>query len=313
MPAGGLHGQLGLKAEATYGTAVTVDRFYELVSEEITTEFARVPSSGIRSGQLHARSDDWTTGLNRVSGGIDLEMSTKNMALLFRHALGSVSTAGAGPYTHTITPGSKQGLGLTIQVGRPGSAGTVHPFTFEGCKIVAIEVSFELDQPVQVRLEIVGQSQTTATALATASYTASNALLAYTHGAITLGGSAVKVKSGSWRYETPMNTDRVFLGDDEISEPLENGQRVGSFSLECEFEDLTVYNRVVNGTEAALSLSFTRSTDSITIAGNVRCDSGTPVLDGMDLLDVTIEGQHIATAADSTAVTVTVVSGEATP
>lgn len=313
MPASGLHGQLGLKAESTYGTAVTVDRFYELLGESVAAEFGRVESEGIRSGQLHMRTDDWTTGLTRVAGGIDLELTTKNMALLFRHALGTVNTSGSGPYTHVITPGSKQGLGLTIQVGRPGSAGTVHPFTWDGCKIQGFELSFELDQTVRLSLDIVGQNQTTGTALATASYTSSNALLAYTHGAITVAGSAIKVKSGSVSYSSPLNTDRVFLGDDEISEPLENGRREAAFSLECEFEDLTAYNRIVNGTEAALSLAFTRSTDSVTVAGNVRFDEGTPQLENMDLLSHTLTGKFVATAADSTAITVTVVSSESAP
>lgn len=313
MPAGGLYGQLGLAAESEYATPVVVSRFYELLSESIEAEFARVESEGIRSGQLHIRSDDWTTGLTRVAGDIELELTTKNMALPFRHALGSIATTGTGPYTHEITPGSKQGLGLTVQVGRPGSAGTVHPFTFAGMKVEGFELSFALDETARVTFPVVGKSQSTATGLAAASYTASNALLAFTHGSILVAGAAAKVKGGSVTYATPMNTDRVFLGDTTINEPLENGRREATFSIDCEFEDLTAYNRIVNGTEAALSLAFTRGADSVTVAGNARFDGGTPTLDDMDLLDFTLTGKFVATAADSTAITVTVVSSEATP
>lgn len=313
MAAGGFNGQLGLKAETVYGTPVVVDRFYELLGESIEADYARVESEGIRSGQRHIRTDDWTTGVNRVSGDIDLELTTKNMALLFKHGMGAVNTSGAGPYTHVITPGDMTGLGLTVQVGRPSSDGTVQPFTVAGAKIPGWEVSFDLDQTTRFKPSIIGKSITTATGLATASYTSSNNLLAFTHGALTLGGSAVKVRSGSVKYETPLNTDRAFLGDTTISEPLENGRREATFSLECEFESLTVYNRIVNGTEAALSLAFTRSTDSVTVAGNVRCDGGNPTLSSLDLLGITLTGKFVATAADSTAVTVTVVSSEATP
>ncbi len=309
----GIAGQLGLKEESVWGTLVTVDRFYELKSESIGYEIERIESEGIRSEQRVIRSDDWTPGTKRVSGSVELELSTKNMALIFKHALGGLVTTGAGPYTHTLTPGTLTGKGLSVQVGRPSSDGTVQPFTFNGCKITAWELAFELDQIVSLTLELVGKDQVTATALATASFTASNSLLAFTHGAITVAGSAVKVKSGTIRGENALNTDRVFLGDTTIGEPIENGRREYTFDLVTEFESLTALNRVVNGTEAALSCAFTRSTDSITVTGNLRFDEGMPNLEGFDVLEQPLSGKFVATAADSTAITVAVVSSEATP
>lgn len=309
----GISGQLGLKEETTWATAVTVDRFYELLSESVGYKIARIESDGIRSGQRIMRSDDWGAGTKRVSGPISLELSTKNMALLFKHAMGSVATTGAGPYTHTCTAGDLTGKGLTIQAGRPSSDGTVQAFTWNGCKIADWDLVFELDKHVKLNLGIVGKDQTTATGLASASYTSSNSLLSYTHGAITVGGSAIKVKSGSIKGVNALDTDRLFVGDTAISEPLENGRREYTFDLKCEFESLTALNRIVNGTEAALSLAFTRSTDSITITGNLRFDEGMPNLANMGILEQPLSGKFIATAADSTAITVAVISSESTP
>lgn len=309
----GISGQLGLKAETTWGTAVTVDRFYELLGETIGYDIARIESEGIRSGQRVIRSDDWGAGTKRVAGGIELELTTKNMALLFKHALGSVATTGAGPYTHTCTPGDMTGLGLTVQVGRPSSDGTVQPFTFNGAKIADWELDFELDKHVKLALGIVAKDQTTATGLASASYTSSNNLLSYTHGAITVAGSSIKVKSGKVKGVTPLNTDRLFVGDTTISEPLESGRREYTFDFVAEFESLTAMNRFVSGTEAALSLAFTRSTDSVTVTGNLRFDKGVPNLSNMDVLSVPLSGKFVATGADSTAITVAVVSSESTP
>jgi hypothetical protein len=309
----GISGQLGLAAESTWGTAVTVTRFYELLSETLSYEIARIESEGIRADQRVMRSDDWTAGTKRVTGSIELEATTKNMVLLLRHALGSLATTGSGPYTHTLTPGSLSGLGLTVQVGRPSSDGTVQPFTFNGCKVTGWEISFELDQTVRFRLDLVAKDQTTATAIATASYTSSNNLLAFTHGAITIAGSAAKVKSGKIGGKNPLNTDRVFLGDTTVNEPLENGLREYTFELTCEFESQTSKNRYENGTEAALVLAFTRSTDSITVTGNARFDAGVPMLSGRNILEHTLSGKLVATGADSTAISVAVVSAEATP
>jgi hypothetical protein len=315
MPIGsGISGQLGLAAETTWGTAVTVTRFYELLSESVGYEIARIESDGIRADQRVIRSDDWTPGTKRVSGSVELELTTKNMALLFKHALGTAAApTGSNPYTHVLTPGSLTGLGLTVQVGRPSSDGTVQPFTFNGCKVSGWELGFEIDQTTRLTLDLVGKDQTTGTALATASYTSSNDLLAFTHGAITIAGSSVKVKSGTVSGENPLDTDRIFLGDTTVSEPLENGRRNYSFDLTCEFESLTAMNRFVNGTEAALSLAFTRGSYSVTLAGNVRFDTGTPALGGMEILEQPLTGKFVATGADSTALTVTVVSAEATP
>ena len=315
MPIGsGISGQLGLVAEVTYGTAVTVTRFYELRGETFELDIPRIESEGIRADQRVIRSDDWTTGVNRVKGGFEVDLTTKNMALLFSHSLGTIAApSGSNPYTHVITPGSLTGKSLTVQVGRPSSDGTVQPFTFAGTKIADWTLGFELDKLASYAVGTVSKSVTTATALATASYTASNDLLAFTHGALTIGGSAVKVKKGSVKGTNPLNTDRAFMGDTTISEPLENGRRDYSFDLTTEFDGLTNYNRFVNGTEAALSLSFTRGSYSVTVAGNVRCDAGNPNLSGMDILELPVTGKFVATGADSTALTITVVSAEATP
>lgn len=314
MPTGsGISGQLMLAEESTWGTAVTVTRAYELLSESIDYELARVESEGIRSGQRVIRSDDWTTGTRRVSGSVELELTTKNMALLFKHAMGSVVTSGAGPYTHTCTPGDLTGKGLTIQVGRPSSDGTVQPFTFNGAKVSGWELGFGLDETTRLTLNVVGKDQSTGTSLAVASYTASNDLLAFTHGAITVADSAIKVKSGSVKGENPMNTDRIFLGESTVNEPIENGRRDYTFDFTAEFESLAALNRVVNGTEAAVSLSFTRSGSSVTVTGNVRFDKGMPSLGGFEMLEQPLSGRFVATGADSTAITVAVVSTEAAP
>lgn len=309
----GLFGQLGIAEEVTWGTAVTPTRFYELLSESLAAEYARVQSEGIRSGQRVLRSDDWTTGIQRVSGSVELELTTRNMALLFKHAMGAVNTTGSGPYTHTCTPGDLTGKGLTVQVGRPGTAGTVHPFTINGAKVEAWELGFELDETTKLTLDLVGKTETTATALATASYTSSNDVYAFTHGSISLGGSVAKVKSGTVRGENPMNTDRIFLGDSSINQPIENARREYTFDLTAEFENLTAYQRVVNATEASMSLAFTRGTSSVTVTGNVRFDEATPELSGFDLLEQPLSGMFVATGADSTAISVVIVSGESTP
>lgn len=311
--ASGLASQLGLKEEVTWGTAVTPDRFYEIRSLSIKQEIERIESEAIRAGTRVMRSDDWLAGRKVVAGDIELELSSKNWALLGKHMFGGIVTAGAGPYTHTLTPGDLTGKGLTIQGGLPDTAGTVQPFTWAGCKVASWEMSFDNQGLVPVTLSVVGKSETTATGLATAAYTSSNALLSFTHGAITLGGSSFKVRSGSLSGDNGLNAERFYVGQDATSEPLEAALRDYSGTLECDFESLTAYNRFVNGTEAALVLTFTRSADIVQITTNVRFDGETPDVSGPDILTQTLPFKCVGSTTDASAITMVVTSSEATP
>ena len=49
--------QFGMKVESTYGTPVTVDRFYELSGESLRMDVGRTRSAGLRSGQTFDRTD----------------------------------------------------------------------------------------------------------------------------------------------------------------------------------------------------------------------------------------------------------------
>lgn len=311
----GISAQLMVAEESTWGTAVTVTRAYELRSEGIGHDIGRINSDGIRSGQRVQRSEDWLPGAEKISGSVELELSTKNWALLGKHMMGSVSTSGAGPYTHTLTTGDLTGKGLTVQVGRPDVSGTVQPFTFAGCKVAGWELSCEAgnEEPALVTLDLVGKSETTATALATASYTASNALFAWPHLAVTIAGSGVSWRSFSIKGTNPFKDDRYKGGATTIDEPIENGMREYTGSITLDFDTLTQYNRYVGGNEAALVATFTRSTDIIAITTNARFDGIPPAVDNRDLLQVEIPFKCVGPTTDASAITVAVTSSEATP
>ena len=44
-----------------------------------------------------------------------MEFGNTDIAVLCKHLFGAVSTSGAGPYTHTFTPGSLNDDSLTMQ------------------------------------------------------------------------------------------------------------------------------------------------------------------------------------------------------
>jgi hypothetical protein len=310
----GLGAALGIAEEVTWGTAVTPPtRWYEFRGMALAQDIARIESEAIRANTRVMRSDDWTPGRKGVAGDLTVELSTKNMALLHKHMFGGVATSGAGPYTHTFTPGTLTGKGLTVQELLPDTSGTVRALTVPGVKVASWELSFDNEGLVPLTLSFVGKSATTATAAGTPSYTSSNNVFSFAHGSLTIAGSSAPVRSGSLSGDNGLDLERFFFGQDTISEPLEAGMREYGGSLEIDFESLTQYDRFVNGTEAALVIAFTRGSDSITYTANVRFDGATPEVGGPEILSMTVPYKCVGSTTDASALTAVVVSSESTP
>lgn len=156
----GIGGQIGFVSESTVGTAVTVDTFHAgLVSESIKQEIARIESQGLRAGRRTTSA--WKAGAKTVGGSVNLELWNQPLATLLTHMFGTVNTAGDDPYTHTATPGDLTAKSLTVQVGRPGTTGTVHPFTYAGCKIPSWGLSCSVGEIPQLALTLSGWTEQT--------------------------------------------------------------------------------------------------------------------------------------------------------
>lgn len=313
MSASGLNSQLGFAAETVYGTGVTPTKFLEFVSESLALEINRLESAGLRSNRRTLASGQWSAGTRSVSGDLEFELSNVGQGLFWLHAMGASSTTGTGPYTHTYTPADLQTLFLTIQVGKPFVGGTVQPFTYTGCKIGGWEVSASAGDIARVTYNILGRDETTATALATATYPATYAPMTFVHGSMTLGGAAVDIREVTVTGDNGLKDDRYFLGTGLRKQPIESTWRNYTFSAEADFESLTIYDRFRNGTEAALVLTFTNGADVFKITGNVRTDGATPTVGGPDILAQSISGRFIASGAtDGTAISIIRTTSEAT-
>lgn len=307
----GFDGQLGFKSETTVGTGVTVDTFHEgFLNASVRDNIARIDSQGIRAGRRTKAK--WKAGASAVGGNVNLELWNHPLATLLTHMFGTVATSGAGPYTHTATPGVLTGKSLTVQVGKPltGSS-TVEPFTYAGTKIAGWEISCGVGEIPTLSLELSAWSLTTATALASATYIADGEPFVFTEGSLSIAGSAVAtVRQVSLSGSNTLATDRHRFGSATVKEQLENGLREYSGTVETDFESLTAYNRYVNGTEAALVLAFDNGTDSLTITANVRFDGETPEISGPEILGINLPFMCLSATTDAAAITCVLVNGE---
>jgi Phage tail tube protein len=147
----GIAGQLGYVTETAWNVATTPSKFLPFLNEGLKQEVGRLESKGIRAGRRTVAV--WRPGARKVGGQVRVELPNLNLAPLLRHMFGAVTTTGAGPYTHTATPGDLTGKSMTLQVGRPDLTGTVQPFTYTGCKVRSWELGAQAGQLAQLTLD----------------------------------------------------------------------------------------------------------------------------------------------------------------
>lgn len=295
----GLAAQLGAVAEDTWGVYKAPTSFIEFTEESLALAIERIESPGLRANNRVLRTDRWAAGQKRVEGTVSFEAPSKGLGLWLKHALGSSSITTPSGATnarlHTHTLGDPYGLGLTVQVGRPMSNGTVTPFSYTGCKIDQITLSNSVDEFLVVECEIVGEDEITSESLASASYPTGVQLFNWTQGVISIAGSSVGVVTDfTVTVANNHKSDRYFLGAATMSEPIIAGMTEVTGSMTVEFDSMTNYNRFVNGTIAAVTAKWTAATAiestffpyvEVSLP-DVRFDGTTPAVAGPDVLSI---------------------------
>lgn len=262
--------QLGVKDESTYGTAVTVDKFFEFNSESITESHLRTEGDPLRKGAFYQREDRHTPYFGGASGSIELDVMTKGFGFWLKHMLGGVATGALtdSTYTHTGTTADLYGDSFTAQVARPfHPSGTVQAFTYEGGKVTEWELANSVDGNLVCTLGCDFQQVQTGTALATASYPTGMANLTWAGGVVTIGGTQVPLTEVAFAGNNGLNVERRYIdGSTDKKEPT-GGRREVSFSCEADFAALTQRTYVAAATAAGNLAEVIATWTGPTLAG----------------------------------------------
>lgn len=312
--AGGKDTQLGIAEETTFGTQVTPTRFFEYTQESVKYDRERIEAKGLRVGRKTV--DRWVAGRKGVGGDIEFEILPNGSAVWFKHALGAVTTTtpptGTTARLHTAKVGTIDAKGLTVQIGRPNNAGVVDPYLWFGTKINQWELTMETGNVLMGKMSIDALDEDTTTALAVASYGATNELLSSydANTSITIGGVTYDVKKATIGGNNNLPLDRYYIGSPVKREPLEASLReyTGTVDLES-YKGLTPYNLFKAGTEAAIVYTFSGSIIELALRYFVkvtlpRCrfDGDSPNVQGEGLLDQSIPFKALYSAAATTEV-----------
>ncbi len=247
--------QLGIVDEVTFGTPVTVTKFYEYNSESIELMQGRVESKGLRATRRVQRADRFEPFRRGAAGTVELDVPTKGFGYWLKHMMGTVASSAAvdSNYTHTGTIGSLLGDFFTLQVNRPfNPSGTAQAFTYHGCKVTGWELAMDLDGKLVCSLDIDAEDEDTTTGLATASYPSDARVFTFAGAALTIAATSVEVKNFRVSGSNGLNVNRRFLRSSSLKkEPVENEERSYEWEVEVEFESLTQYNRFRDGARAS--------------------------------------------------------------
>jgi hypothetical protein len=320
MPLGsGLAAQFGFVSETTYGTAVTVTKFLPLLNETLESQPERVESAGIVAGARVLKSEQWQPGFTKISGDVQLELYQQGTGTLFRHMFGSVtSSATAGNATHTFTPGDLTGQSMTVQIGRPQIGGVVTPSTYAGVKVASWELGVEPDKNITLGLSMIAKSETTGTALASATFlTNSTKAILPPAGIVTVSvsGSSYCVRKLTLAGDNGLADDRMCVGASTIDEPLEAGLREYTGTITMEFSNTAHYQQFLNGGEYPITVNLASGfTTGLFLTMNARFDGGTPNVTGPELIVYDRPFKCIATSLtnDATAIQAVLLNSQTT-
>jgi hypothetical protein len=292
MPYGsGLSAQLMTAPETVVGTGLTPTNSYEFLNETVTWQPTWVDGMGLKAGQTFKRASRTIQSRFSVGGDIVLEHADRgHMGALWKQALGSAITVptiigATTAYKQIHVPGNRTGMSHTVQVGRPQTDGTVRPFTWRGTKFVSWEFSCNDNQLAQLKVTVDAWQESTATALAAASYVGAAQVFNFSQASVfTLGGTA-STTAGETTVATgvqvatiirgitltnanPMAVDRYGLGNAGVKkEQIENAIPTVTGHLDGEFTQRTeIYDLMQSNTTVPLELDFVST--SLAGAGN---------------------------------------------
>ena len=297
----GLSAQLGISAETTWATRVAPSKWLEFVDESMELDIQHIESAALRSGNSVLRSDRQKINKKGAAGDISFEVTSSGYGLLLEHMFGAIATATPGgatnARTHTATIGDLTGKSLTVQVGKPDIGGTVRPFEYPGAKVASWELTCDIDGILMLRLSLDAYDEDTGQTLGTAAPSATDELLVFTGGTVTIGGASACVRAFSVAGDNGLGVGRYCIGESRKKEQLESGRREFTGSVEVYFEDLTQYNRFTSGTPFAFEATFAGIADGIesgfanhlkVTLPAVRADGETPKVSGPEELTQTI-------------------------
>lgn len=253
----GSNAQVIIQEEVTFKTDPTADaQLVPFVSCGLQQRRDQIESATLTGSRNPTKA---LRGNVDVAGGLELELQAF-IGLLFKAALGSVSTSGADPYTHVFTVGST----LPSLLIEKGFTDIGQYFKYNGCKVNSMSLSVSTSGYQNLTFDIVGAKETASGTSfdATPTDLGKQPFDGYSIATIEEGGVAIAnvVSIDGLTINNDIDTDQYIIGGGGERESLPEGMVGVTGTLTALFENLTLYNKAVNDTESSLKIVYTLGT-----------------------------------------------------
>lgn len=319
----GLGSQIGFAPETTYGTAETPSTWLEARSAGLELQVEHMMSEALRTGLKVQRSDRYVVNKKGVSGEVELDVTSNNMARFLRHCMNddrafSTTKTGSNPYTYTYEIGDPASCpSMTLQVGVADIGGTVRRMDATGCFVSEFSLTNSVDEILQLSATIDGRDMVpSASSVTSASYATGTEPLAFNGGTVSLDGTTTPVRSFEVSVAHGIDLERYQINSTTLkSRPIRNAMTEITGTVELEFGQGTsattwgtssLVDKYRAGTTIAVAASWTGSTaitgtDYPSLAVNLdSCliTNCTPVIDGPEVIILSCEFMALDNASD---------------
>lgn len=245
----GLGAQVGVAAEATYGTFKTPNRFFEFSSEGLNLSRGFILSQGLRAGRMYQSSTRRTATTRSASGPVAFETPTAGLGpwlnLLHGETVTPVKEGATTMYkqTHNIGTTDPFTKSITLQVGKPNTAGTVDPYSYPGTIATALEFAIQTGSNMTTTVTTDNRDEVTSEALAVASYPTGLESFNFTQVKVKVNSvELAECRGATVTLNGPRDTSRYYLGAVQKAVPLTNAYNGAAVSLNVDYGGQTLYN-----------------------------------------------------------------------
>lgn len=258
----GFGSYLGAGEESAWGTAVSRDHFWRLVSSDLRRVLTKTPRETLDEGS-GGMSGKHFVSRDLVQGSVTILATFEGIGLLLKHLMWGAATTGpsGGYYTHTYTLGASAPTGgLTLEIVQ----GTGSAIVYEGCRIQSARFRLQADGRMEITMQIIGETSGAPTTATSATYTTNeNELEAHQFGTIGWNSDTYVPHDVEFSIDNRLDV-RVKVGSKLTKDPKPTGLRTVSLSATLDYETDDVQNDYTGDTTSTLTLTATSGSSSVT-------------------------------------------------
>jgi hypothetical protein len=306
-----VNSQFGFKKETTWGTAVTVDKFFEYESESLALSREYYDGVGLRADTTFGPSSRAKALKRTAAGDMSMTLPYKNLGAILDQMVTGVVTPvvvnGTGyKSTFSVGLGAAPTKSATLQVNKPRSDSTDVAYTYPGSMITAAGFSFATGGVPTLSTSWMAKDETTpgttpsGAALASATYPSGDNIWTDIEIAVSVNSvTATRVTGVELNWQIPRATRPFLDTSSTYGQPVVNGRAAIEGTINAEWDDTTVayYDLFRAGTMVPIIVTVASTTvipgstafpTMVYTMTNAQLRGTSPTVGGPDLIGLSI-------------------------